>query len=170
MVSIDLATIISLVGALGVGSVVGQWFGGAKDRRAARLLWLRSLVPPRAHGGRRVKTSSTTLRSAVIGGLEIAALLARVPRPAVWVYSQLATAATWYIREDIQMDGFGPEYGTGGGLDMDFSDTVLDAADIVSRAAWSSPISRRLWLARRLRRLDRKIEASRTVPCPCGAG
>jgi hypothetical protein len=104
-----------------------------------------------------------------VRGLGTVALLARVPRPAVWVYSQLATAATWYIREDIEMDGFGPEYGTGGGLDMDFSDTVLDAADIVSRAAWSSPISRRLWLARRLHRLDRKIEASRTVPCPCGA-
>jgi hypothetical protein len=42
---------------------------------------------------------------------------------------------------------------------MYMSDVVLDAAEIVSKAAWSSPATRWLWLRWRLRRVGRKVAA-----------
>lgn len=43
------------------------------------------------------------------------------------------------------------------GLDMEMADVVLDAAEIVSRAAWSPPATRWLWLRWRVRKLSNQV-------------
>ena len=42
--SIDPATIVSLIGALGIGSMLGQWASGSKDRRTARAAVLKEIA------------------------------------------------------------------------------------------------------------------------------
>jgi hypothetical protein len=156
----DLATIIPLVvsvlGALGIGSVIGQWVAGGKDRRAARAAVLDK--PAAVEAARWVGDDpgddNVKLRTA-IRELETAALLARVPRAAVVPYAQLAAAALGYMHGEVEQTG-SVDYA---GITMRMSDTIIGAAEVVSRAAWSPPAVRWLWLRRALRANRRAVGA-----------
>lgn len=155
----DLATVIplavSILGALGIGSAFGQWIAASKDRRANRAAVLDKL--------RRVEelrwtdtgdlTGGPTLLSAV-RDLEVAALLARIPRSVVLQYGQLAVAGLWTMHDDIESGKHPEEVG----LDIDMSNAIHAAAEVVSRAAWSTPASRWLWLRRHMRRTEKLVE------------
>ncbi|MHA6626250.1 hypothetical protein ACU61A_12515 [Pseudonocardia sichuanensis] len=156
----DLAAIIPLVvsvlGALGIGSVIGQWVAGGKDRRAARAAVLDKLGAVEAarwFGSDRTADSEKLV--AAIRELETAALVARVPRAAVVPYAQLAAAGLWYMHDEVERTG-DDDYAA---ISMPVSDTIAGAAEVVSRAAWSTPAVRWFWFSRALRTNRRAIDA-----------
>jgi hypothetical protein len=143
----DLATVIPLVvsvlGALGVGSLIGQWVAGGKDRRAARAAVLDKLGAVEAarwYGTDRGADSEKLV--AAVRELETAALIARVPRAAVVPYAQLAVAGLWHMHNEVERHDDEER----AGLDLSISDAIHDAAEVVSRSAWSAPAIRWLWL------------------------
>lgn len=158
---LDLSTVIplivSLLGAFGVGSLIVQWAAGGKDRRAARAAVLTELaavesarwnLDPSASDGPRLPEA--------IRRLETAALIARVPRSAVIPYAQLAHAGFVLLQDELELRGE-PEFVTG--IDADVADLVINAAEIVSRAAWATPATRWTWLPDRVRQLNRQVNA-----------
>ena len=148
-VPLDASTIISLIAALGIGSLIGQWYTASKDRRTARAAVLKELAAVE----KAWPAADSPRLSDAIRQLEIAALVARVPRAAVLPYVQLATAGLWIVQDEIELRDSPPEVG----LAIDVAYAVLDAAEIVSKAAWSSPATRWVWLRWRIRRLGRAV-------------
>jgi hypothetical protein len=152
-----LPLIASVLGALGIGSVIGQWIAGGKDRRAARAAVLEKLqaveVARWLTDDKSEAEENMRLRAAG-RELEIAALVARVPRAAVIPYVQLAPAGLWILHGKIEHG----EHPDDAWIQQDMSDAVRDAAEIVSKAAWSSRPARRLWLPWRLRATRRAID------------
>lgn len=147
--------VVSVLGALGIGSVFGQWTAGSKDRRATRAAVLDKLR--RVEVLRWPETGADAEGPALLAAirdLETAALVARIPRAAVLQYGQLAVAGLWTMHNDIELRGI--EYI---GLDTPASNVVAAAAGIVSRAAWSTPATRWLWLRRSLRRVRTAAES-----------
>jgi hypothetical protein len=141
-VLVDAATLISLITALGVGSFIGEWYGAGKDRRAARATVLEKLATVEAaRWARDSRAVDDRRRADAVRELEIAALTARVPRSAVVTYVQLATAALWWIHIHLES---GEERTEPGAISATFHELVVEAAGIVSRAAWGSPATR--WL------------------------
>lgn len=158
---IDTATIVALLGALGAGSVIGQWFAASKDRKTARAAVLKELAAvEEARWASGNPEKDATQFQAAIRQLETAALIGRVPRIAVLPYVQLAAAALWTTQERVEERGFDPEAAY---LDAAMAVLVLDAAEIVSMAAWTSPWTRWIWLRRRLRRSARNAAAISTT-------
>ena len=153
---LDASTIISLIAALGIGSLIGQWYTASKDRRTARAAVLKELAAVEEARWRYLDASAadSPRLSDAIRQLEIAALVARVPRAAVLPYVQLATAGLWIVQDEIELRDSPPEEV---GLAIDVAYAVLDAAEIVSKAAWSSPATRWVWLRWRIRRLGRAV-------------
>jgi hypothetical protein len=157
---LDLATVVPLVvsvlGALGIASIVSQWFSSGKDRRAARAAVLSHLGAVEA--GRWANLDDdlgeqyVRLRAA-IRELETAALIARVPRRPVVLYAQLALAAFWHTRGELEKY----EEPEASSLPTEYSNIVHSAAELVSRAAWSSPATRWVWLRWRQRRVARRL-------------
>lgn len=148
--------VVSVLGALGVGSVIGQWFAGGKDRRAARADVLAKLgeVEQARWYEDGPDTDGPRLLAAT-RALETSALIARVPRTAVLPYAQMATAGLWAMQNDVEVRG-DPEWV---GLEVGVADVITGAAEIVSRAAWSSPVLRWLWLGHALRANQRQTKA-----------
>jgi hypothetical protein len=143
---LDASTIVSLIGTLGFGSVIGPWAGVSKDRKTSRAAVLKELANVEQL---RWHVDAPKLASA-IRGLETAALIGRVPRSAVRPYVQLATAAMWIIQDEVEIDRE-PR------LTGEMDDVVIDAAEIISDAAWSTSATRWIWLRGRIDRLDRKV-------------
>jgi hypothetical protein len=155
-VAVDVSTIVALLGTLGFGSVIGQWFGASKDRRTARAAVLKELGSVELARWYEKGPEDDGVRLHVaIRALETAALIARLPRPAIRNYAQLATACLSYVQGKVE-DG---EHLEVAGISMDFSDVVHDAGEIVSKAAWGSPFTRWTWLPRRLRRSEQYVAA-----------
>ena len=147
---------MSLIGALGFGSVIGQWFGAGKDRRSTRAAVLRAI--PAVEHARWYREGSEKDGRALTQAtrdLETAALIAKLPRPPVRLYVQLATASLLESNVDAEPRG-DPEYGS---INMQLSEVVLGAAALVSDTAWASPLTRWFWLRRRIRKLEREIAA-----------
>jgi len=91
-VALDLGTVTSLVGAVGLGSVLVQWIAGGKDRRSARaeaLAALSALEVARWVSERRSKAAFLE----AFRTFEAACLVARLPRRIVTPYLELFIAA-----------------------------------------------------------------------------
>jgi hypothetical protein len=149
---VDLAQLIpllvSLLGAFGVATVIGQWFASGKDRRDSRAEVLRALSE--VEDARGLNTQAGPDLEMAIRKLETAALVARVPRVAVLRYTWLARAANYYLSDQLELRGE-PEYV---GLELSIADAVLRAARIVAHAAWATPATRWLWLRPSIHYLD----------------
>ncbi|ALL79331.1 hypothetical protein AD006_28955 (plasmid) [Pseudonocardia sp. EC080610-09] len=144
--------VVSVLGALSVGSLILQWAASGKDRRAARAEVLRALGAVEAARWKfSERDAYQNLRDA-IRDLETAALLARVPRRVLIPYSELSIASLWWLMEEADLTE--PV-----GLDLHISDAVHDAAEIVSRATWETPATRWAWLETRLTRLEQSVAA-----------
>jgi hypothetical protein len=161
-VPFDLATVVPLVvsvlGALGIASIISQWFAAGKDRRSARAAVLTELAAVEAARWARVREEEAaehTKFQEAIRQLQTAALIARVPRRPVVLYAQLAMVSLWYTR--AQVDKYGePEASF---LPDDFAFVVRETAEMISRAAWTSPATRWIWLPLRQRHIARQLRA-----------
>jgi hypothetical protein len=78
-----------------------------------------------------------------------------VPRAAVVPYAQLAAAGLWYMHDEVARTGDEDM----AAISMPVSDAIVDAAEIVLRAAWSAPAVRWFWLRRALRASRRAVDA-----------
>lgn len=147
--------IVSILAALGAGSVVGHWVAGGKDRRAARATALERLgAVEEARWVEKGRDEDHTRFRTAARQLEAAALIARVPRRAVILYLQYAEAALTSVHQEIEDRGGDPYRQVG--ISVGSDEVVAQAASVVSRAAWSSPTTRWVWLRWRLRRVRRK--------------
>lgn len=143
-VPIDVPTLVSIAGALGIGSILGQLVAAGKDRRVARAAVLQALSDvetarwaPTAEGEPSFAKAARTLRAA--------ALIAQIPRTPVRVYLLLAEVAHWESLESLERTG-DPELG--GGISMDLADVVRDAGRALTSAIWAPQGFR--WLRSRL--------------------
>jgi hypothetical protein len=149
--ALDVPTIVSLAGALGVGSIIGQLVAGGKDRRSARAAVLQALNDvetarwaPAAKGKPSFADSAHALRGA--------ALIAQIPRNPVHLYLLLAQVAHWESLEGFEQSN-DPEFG--GGISAALSEVVREAGRVLVAAIWSPPGMR--WL--RSKRGVAKVEA-----------
>lgn len=149
----DVATVVALIGALGIGSIVGQYVAGAGQRRQTRAEVLRALGRVESARWAGPDEPEVPFRQA-IRELETAALLARLPRDLIVHYKVLAQAGHWLSTEswDEYPD---PEFG--GGIEGHFADVIWDAAADVSQLAWR-PWLGRVRIHRRIRERDSRAK------------
>lgn len=152
----DIASVTSIIGALGIGSFIGQYLIGSQQRRQLRSDVLRCLS--NTEKNRWAGPASTDPKRAEfnesIRELETAALIARVPRKTLVTYMRLAIAARGMSEIGVA-EGMG--YEEDGGINAVFADIVRDSAAHVTHSLWSP------WIAgitapRRLRELRRRTQ------------
>lgn len=140
-----------LLGALGVGSVIGNYIGGGKARRETRSAVLSALAA--VEDGRWVNKEQPDFSTfaKAIRDLDTAALIARVPRAAVTQYELLAYAALRYSIKDYEAKDGDEELGAGI-VDSDLASVTRQSAELVAHLVWR-PWSSRPMLRDDLRRL-----------------
>lgn len=132
-----ITEVVAVLGVLGVGSILGQYVGSAKDRRQARAGVLSALANTESGrwSGPDPKMSldefQTSLRE-----LQTAALIARLPRDAVREYAVLAQAARWVSQESWEQAAE-PVDGSWG-IDAHLAQGVREAARAITVMAWTS--------------------------------
>lgn len=134
-ITIVVSEAVSILGALGLGSALGQYLVSSKDRREARARVLSTLAE--VEQSRWVgpdKTASFAEFQTALRNFQTAALIARLPRSAVWEYGSLAQSARWLSQEEWDRTG-DPE--TGGGIDAYLGDAIREAARTIAELAWS---------------------------------
>jgi hypothetical protein len=127
--------VVAILGVLGVGSILGQYIGSSKDRREARAQVLGALSETETH--RWVGPEDIIPWAdfhAHMRKLQIAALIARLPRDAVWEYAVLAQAARRLSEESWERD---PRPEGSGGVDKHLADATREAARTISTLAWT---------------------------------
>jgi len=149
----DPATVVSIISALGIGSFVGQYLIGSRERRQLRsdvLTQLSYAETARWAGHSKPPTPdfNTSIRD-----LETAALIARVPRKAVMHYKRLAYTGWWLSVDDAESN---PDHEFAGGIDGDLANLIRAAAAEVSHVVWS-PWLGRMRLSRRLQKQDQTV-------------
>jgi len=157
----DIATITSLVGALGLGSLLSQWVNSAKDRRSTRANALLALGQVETARWAPVLEGEPRFQDAA-RALMTATLLARVPGAPVREYLILAQAAAWLSQQSCDDDPIAPEAGT---IDTEFSQVVRDAAHLLAGVIRTPVPLRRLrfnWQFRKLRARTKALETKHT--------
>ncbi|CKH13588.1 hypothetical protein PXH78_26895 [Mycolicibacterium smegmatis] len=146
-----------LLGALGVASLIGNWFGGGRSRREVRSAVLKALRETESQRW-ATEPDHVGFRDFItaVHDLETAALIARIPRKAVHHYVVLAHAARG-LSEDA-VDYFPDLKGYSGPINGYFNTLVRDAAGVLTGLAWH-PWWSRIVLLRSLRNLrNRALE------------
>lgn len=146
----DVGSIGSLVGALGLGSVLGQWVNGGGQRREMRARVLAALAT--CESGRWVSLNREAARPfpELAREVEAAALVARIPRDPMNQYVTLAYAAWWASAATAEYEPDGQ-----GGVLSNYARVVTDAADHVTFLAWR-PWRGRVRLRSRVAALDQR--------------
>ena len=156
-----VASVVSAGGALGVGSVLGQWIGAAHDRRGARAAVLRALSEVESARWTSGHSEEESTRNysldefrVLVRDFQTASLVAGLPRDAVDWYCDLALAARHASRENA-MESNGEDYNAGS-IDPELGKVVRRAARDVAGLCWTARGSRslrwRLFVRPRLRR------------------
>jgi hypothetical protein len=148
----DVGSVVQVAGALGLGSVLGQYLSSSGQRRQTRADVLQALAQceqarwyhPRESGS--VATASRDLTSA--------AMIARIPPEPVRVYLAVAGAAGGASREHWEQHE-DEEYA--GSIGTEMGRLVSASAGIVADLAWS-PIRYRVGLGRRMKALRESAE------------
>jgi hypothetical protein len=164
---VDISSFASIIGALGIGSFVGQYLIGSQQRRQIRSEVLRQLS--HAESARWAGSSNYLSFTEAIRELETAALIARVPRKVIANYTLFAYAARTLSEEDAEEN---PDQEFGGGINAHFGDLVRAAASEVSRSVWSPWIGR-LGAGHRMkqqRNQAAQIEQDAHEPCSSASG
>lgn len=147
----DFSVIGTILGALGIGSLITQYVMASRARREVRggvLKHLAEVEEARWAGGPD-EIDYRAFRKAV-HALETAALIARIPRRAVVHYVVFAQAARSITQEYVDIHGYDEEVGSI--LFNPVAEVVTSAAQAVTRLAWS-PLWGRIGLHWRLKRL-----------------
>jgi hypothetical protein len=153
--AVVVTDVVSVLGVLGLGSVLGQYLASSKDRREARARVLSALAQVEqsrwvgAHATASLAEFETALRD-----LETAALVARLPRSSVLEYEVLAQSARRLSAEDWDRT-VDPE--TGGGIDAYMADATREAARTIAELAWSWGPTHRWRSHRSKKRVDRLV-------------
>jgi hypothetical protein len=157
-----ISSTVALLGALGAGSVLGQYVGSAKDRREARANVLAALAQTESTRWAGEDTASESEFLNAMRTLQTAAFVARLPRGMVWEYAALTQAARWLSVEEWDRTG-DPEFG--GGIDAYLADAVREAARAIAVVTWSSRLTHRWrWLSakKRIGGLLTKLQSAET--------
>lgn len=150
----DASDVAAIVGALGVGSFIGQYLVGAHQRRQLRSEVLTQLTNAETARWASDEPDDPPFVQA-IRNLEIAALVAQIPREAIAHYKWLAYPAFWLSRKSYEESGEDQE--VGGGIDSKLAEVVRLAASEITKLAWT-PWRARLGLKRRLANLQEQAE------------
>ncbi|MCG5441309.1 hypothetical protein NIE79_001431 [Micromonospora sp. NIE79] len=148
-------SIVGALGTLGIGSILGQWLAGGKDRREAQARVLEALGKMEHSRWAPHGEKPAFLESA--RALETAALLGRIPRGYVRFYLSLADAA--HSLSYSSWNDYPDEDEGGGGINSKFADLVREAARLLADVSWSGRIFRQLRFARRFNRLNAAVSA-----------
>lgn len=149
----DISGIASIIGALGIGSFVGQYLIGSQQRRQLRSEVLKHLAHTENARWAPDESGDPKFRESM-RELETAAMVARIPRKVIDQYKVFAYAAWWLSRESWDSHPFSE---SGGGLIAgDFAAIVRDAAAEVSKSAWS-PWAAKFGQAPRLKTNDQAV-------------
>lgn len=152
----DLATLASLLTAVGVSGLVVNWVAEGKARRQFRGDALKVLteVESRRWAGQQ-HSYREFARS--LNDLQTAALVARIPRRAVHQYLILADVARRV--SDDSFKELDEDFDAGaGGINSQFASLVRDTADVIARLAWE-PTKSRFWLTEDLKKIRTKVES-----------
>ena len=149
----DIPTLVSIAGALGLGSIVGQFVSAGKDRRAARAAALQAINDVEEARWAPAAEGAPSF-SRALHGLYTAALIAQVPRRPLRAYLTYAQAAQWESARAWNEEP-DPEQ-RGGGIDTQFADTVREAARTLIAAVWAPRGLRWLRTYRMVRRLEQR--------------
>lgn len=142
----DFLQWVPLVGALGIGSVIGNYIGAGKARREVRSAVLKALATTENARWANLAEDHRTFRTAT-RDLETAALIARIPRPAVQQYVLLADAAHRYSLEDFEEKDGEEEMGAGS-VNSELANVVQDSAEVITQLTWRPWWSRFTYRAR----------------------
>lgn len=136
----DLDAFASALGALGIGSLMGQYLTQGRERRTVRTDVLAALEA--CESARWSRAGDTDEVAAVmttaVRKLESAAVVSGLPAKPVDQYIVLAWAARWTSYDDVvmcQMEGRDEEFA--GGIPTNLADVVSAAARDVARLVWS---------------------------------
>lgn len=149
----DVETIASVLGLLGLGSILTQYVSGGSQRRQARSEVLRALS--RAESSRWEGPSDHPVFGDSMRELEVAAPIARLPQVTISHYILLASVGRSISAQRWEEEG-DPEFG--GAIPSDLADLVTDAACDVAKLAWH-PFTGRWNLIDRVRRRDKALVA-----------
>jgi hypothetical protein len=121
----DVASLLSGIGSLGVGGLLGHWLSGRRSREDAR-----ENVISAVEKVERARWYSSTVDTidpvrAAVADLEAAALRGSLPRKPVMLYGALAIAS-WRISEKDSQHRLWAEW----------ADVVTDARDLVKDLVW----------------------------------
>lgn len=149
----DAAVIVSLVGALGLGSIIERLVGGGRQRRELRAQVLAALAEcERVRWVTLPRDQEADRFGAAMSSFEVAALVARVPRSVVGQYSALSWAAYSLSFADAERrDGRGA-------IDARFADLVRGSATLCVGCVWR-PWWTRLSVRRRIDAINGGVEA-----------
>jgi hypothetical protein len=138
---------VPLLGALGVGSVIGNYVGGGRSRREVRSAIFKTVAEVET---RRWSTDPDSADFpafiAAVREMETATLIARIPRNAVQHYMILACTARGLSNDAVEFDP--ADHSFWGSIDSDFDTLVRDAAGVLTQHAWNP------WRARMTLRWD----------------
>jgi hypothetical protein len=137
---VDISQIATAVGALGIGSVLGQWLANGGQRRQVRadaLLALSEVESNRWWSTEANATAKPFIQAART--LQAACVIARVPRKAVTEYLIYAQAALWQSHENWELN---PDDDSGPSIEAHFSQLVRDAAKALADVIWAPTIFR----------------------------
>lgn len=149
--------VVSVLGALGLGSVLGQYLASSKDRREARARVLTALteVEESRWAGPDAMTTFAEFQTA-LRKFQTAALIARLPRTAAGEYAVLAQAARWTSEASWKEH---PDPDTGGGINANLADATREAARAISTLAWSWGLLHTWRWRRAKKRIDEQLSS-----------
>lgn len=150
---VDVSTLVSVAGALGIGSIFGQFVSAGKDRRAARAAVLQAINEVEEARWSPVKEGAPTFKKSM-HGLYTSALIAQIPRGPLRLYMLLAQAAQW---ESADSWDSSDDSEFGGGISSKLADIVRDSARVLIAAVWAPRGLRKVRTLSMVRGLDRKI-------------
>jgi hypothetical protein len=149
-----LSGVSSVLGGLGVGAYLGQLLTAGKERREVHAGVIAAYREVEELRWVVAQQDNYDELMRAIGRFESAALVARLPRPAVDVYVALTRAAH---ATSFQTSKYKYSEGTEGGIGEELADAIFHSSTLVQDAIWSGPV-KRIRLARRARDIVRQAD------------
>ena len=135
-----ISQVATAVGALGIGSVLGQWLTSGTQRRQVRAVALSALSNVESNRWWRMEANASSESfTQAARALQTACVIARVPRKAVSEYLIYAQAALWQTHENWELH---PDPDVGPSLEAHFSQLVRSAAKALADVIWAPVIFR----------------------------
>jgi len=132
----DLATVPSLLTALGAGGALGQYIGAGKARREVRSALLNAIENvEECRFAKSPDSEDYPDFEVALREFETAALIARAPRSVAHHYIVLAQAARFISGGSVDYDPV--ENGFFGSIPFEFDAVVRETARLIARWAWN---------------------------------